>query len=305
MEDTKASITAMSVALMRSVHSRVDPLPLINDPWSEKLVPEGVIELVTSGASSGEPSVGVSTQASTDTLIRAHPAFPNVVLRARYTEDALHSAISRGVKQYVILGAGFDSYALRVPPEHQDLQIFEIDHPATQSLKRQRIAECGVTLPNSVHFLAADLARVELRNVLDRSAFDASQPAFFSWLGVTMYLTREANMATLTAIANCSAPTSEIVFSYVDQSYFDQRSGAEAEIFAHLQQSVSAVGEPFLSGFDPQELAGELATAGIQLHEDIDDIVLSQQYDPEGRNGFQASSRSHIARAEIKGRPTD
>ena len=112
-------------------------------------------------------------------------------------------------------------------------------------------------------------------------------------------------MATLTAIANCSAPASEIVFSYVEQSYFDQRSGAEAEVFAHLQQAVSAVGEPFLSGFDPQELAGELATAGIQLHEDIDDIVLSQQYDPEGRNGFQASSRSHIARAEIKGRPTD
>lgn len=305
MEDTKASITAMAVALMRSVHTRVDPLPMINDPWGERLVPQRIIELLTSGASRGLSAVDVSTQASTDAAIRSHPAFPNVVLRARYTEDALRSAISRGVKQYVILGAGFDSYALRVSPEHQHLQIFEIDHPATQSLKQQRITECDVTLPSSVHFLAADLAKEELGDVLARSAFDASQPAFFSWLGVTMYLTREANMATLMAIANCSAPTSEIVFSYVDQSYFEQISGAEADIFAHLQQSVSAMGEPFLSGFDPQELAGKLAGVGMQLHEDSNDIVLMQQYDPDGRNGFQASSRSHIARAEIKARSAD
>jgi methyltransferase (TIGR00027 family) len=300
MEDTKASMTAMAVALMRSVHTRFDPLPMINDPWSEKLVPDEVLELIVARATNDAPASDLPTQASADAAIRAHPAFPNVVLRARYTEDALHRAIRRGVNQYVILGAGFDSYALRVPPEYQDLNIFEIDHPATQALKQQSIAECDIQLPNSVHFLAADLAREELGDVLDRSAFDATQPAFFSWLGVTMYLTREANMATLAAVANCSAPASEIVFSYVDQSYFGQQSGADGEIFASLQQSVSSMGEPFLSGFDPQELAGELTQVGMLLQEDIDDSALLQQYDPGNRNGFQASDRSHIARAEVK-----
>ena len=301
MEDTKASVTAMGVALMRSVHTRVDPLPLINDPWSEKLVPDWMLKLMSPRNSGGEPAVELPTQASADAAIRAHPAFSNVILRARYTEDALHSAIQRGVSQYVILGAGFDSYALRVPPEHQDLQIYEIDHPATQTLKRQRIAECDIQLPKSVHFLAADLGNEELRDVLDCSDFDASQPTFFAWLGVTMYLTKEANMATLAAIANCSAPGSEIVFSYIDQNYFSKQPGEDEDIFAGLQQSVSAVGEPFLSGFDPQELAGELAKAGLLLKENIDDGALLQQYDPSGSNGFQASNRSYIARAIVKG----
>ena len=107
-------------------------------------------------------------------------------------------------------------------------------------------------------------------------------------------------MATLAAVADCSAPASEIVFSYVDQSYFGQKSGADGEIFANLQQSVSSMGEPFLSGFDPQELAGELTQVGMLLQEDIDDSALLQQYDPSNRNGFQASDRSHIARAEVK-----
>ena len=152
-------------------------------PGVRNWFPDGVLELMIAGASSDASAADLPTQASADAAIRAHPAFPNVVLRARYTEDALHSAIRRGVNQYVILGAGFDSYALRVPSEYQDLQVFEIDHPATQALKQQSIAECDMQLTNSVHFLAADLAREELGDVLDRSAFDASQPAFFSWLG--------------------------------------------------------------------------------------------------------------------------
>jgi methyltransferase (TIGR00027 family) len=226
-----------------------------------------------------------------------------VVLRARYTEDALHSAIQRGVSQYVILGAGFDSYTLRIPPQGKDLTIFEIDHPATQSLKQKRIVECDIQLPDSVHFLAADLAEEELADVLDRSAFDASQPAFFSWLGVTMYLTREANMATLAAIAHCSSPGSEVAFSYVDQEYFGLDSGKDAEVFAQLNKAVSSINEPFLSGFHPHELAEDLAKAGLKLEEDMDDIALMEHYDPEGLNRFKSAARSHIGRARVEGIP--
>ena len=305
MKDTTASMTAMGVALMRSLHTRIDPKPLINDHWGEQLVPDWVQDAMASripqqdGSTTGEPP----PQAVRDSVMRAHPAFSNVVLRARYTEDALHDAIRRGVSQYVILGAGFDSYALRVPVEGRDLQIFEIDHPATQALKQQRIAECDVQLPDSVHFLAADLAAEELADVLGRSAFSPSQPAFFSWLGVTMYLTREANMATLAAIANCSAPDSEVVFSYVDQQYFEQASGREAEIFAQLQEAVSSMDEPFQSGFNPLELAGDLANTGLLLEEDIDDVALQQRYDPDDLNGFKSAARSHIGRARVKGIP--
>ena len=301
MKDTSASMTAMAVALMRSLHTRIDPKPLIKDPWGEQLVPDWAQDAMASGIP--QDTTTATSQAVRDSVMRAHPAFANVVLRARYTEDALHNAIQQGVSQYVILGAGFDSYALRVPPEGRDLQIFEIDHPATQSLKQKCIAECDRQLPDSVHFLAADLAEEKLADVLGRSAFNASQPAFFSWLGVTMYLTREANMATLAAIAHCSAPGSEVAFSYVDQEYFGPGSGRDAEVFTRLQEAVSSMDEPFLSGFHPHELAGDLAKAGLQLEEDMDDIALMRRYDPDGLNRFKSAARSHIGRARVKDIP--
>jgi methyltransferase (TIGR00027 family) len=301
LKDTTASMTAMAVALMRSLHTRIDPKPLIKDPWGEQLVPDWAQDAMASGIP--QDTTTATSQAVRDSVMRAHPAFANVVLRARYTEDALHNAIQQGVSQYVILGAGFDSYALRVPPEGRDLQIFEIDHPATQSLKQKCIAECDRQLPDSVHFLAADLAEEKLADVLGRSAFNASQPAFFSWLGVTMYLTREANMATLAAIAHCSAPGSEVAFSYVDQEYFGPGSGRDAEVFTRLQEAVSSMDEPFLSGFHPHELAGDLAKAGLQLEEDMDDIALMQRYDPDGLNRFKSAARSHIGRARVKDIP--
>jgi methyltransferase (TIGR00027 family) len=301
LKDTTASMTAMSVALMRSLHTRIDPRPLINDPWGEQLVPDWAKDAIASGIP--QDTTNATSQTVRDSVMRAHPAFANVVLRARYTEDALHSAIQRGVSQYVILGAGFDSYTLRIPPQGKDLTIFEIDHPATQSLKQKRIVECDIQLPDSVHFLAADLAEEELADVLDRSTFNASQPAFFSWLGVTMYLTREANMATLAAIAHCSSPGSEVAFSYVDQEYFGLGSGRDAEVFARLNKAVSSMNEPFLSGFHPHELAEDLAKAGLKLEEDMDDIALMEHYDPEGLNRFKSAARSHIGRARVEGIP--
>src|SRR6185437_16545034 len=138
---------------------------------------------------------------------------PGVIIRSRYAEDALKAAAQRGTRQYVLIGAGFDSFVLRRPAFANGIEIFEIDHPATQALKIERIRACGITLPASVHFIAADLASETLASALARSSFRGGEPAFFSWLGVTVYLTREANMATLRAVASSSAAGSELVFT--------------------------------------------------------------------------------------------
>jgi methyltransferase (TIGR00027 family) len=308
MQELVASHTALAVALMRSLHARVDPQPLIHDPWGDRLVPELVIEAVhalvlaassveTAGASSAVSAQSAETRASVDRFLRASPAYASVILRTRYTEEALHAAVARGVRQYVMIGAGFDSYALRRPPEAEHVVVYEVDHPATQALKRRRLTDCGVSLPPTLHFLAADLAKESLGGVLSRSSFRANEPAFFSWLGVTMYLTRAANLESLRAIAESGAPGSQLVFTYLDDAVFRQ-DGVPAT-FRELQQAVSAVGEPFVSGFEPHRLAHELREIGFDLEEDVEDAELVERYDPAGANDLRPAPRSRIARARI------
>jgi methyltransferase (TIGR00027 family) len=279
MDDAAASSTALATALMRSLHSRLNPHPLIDDRWGERLVPEAA-----------------RAQFDQDSLLHS-PAFPNVITRTRFAEDALQAAVARGVRQYVLIGAGFDSYCLRRPKFAENLQIFEIDHPATQSLKIRRIRACGVSLPASVHFLAADLAKQSLAEALANSPFDSRQQSFFSWLGVTMYLTKAANLATMRVIAACSAPGSELVFTYMDAARLRSPSPA----FKAMQKRVTAKGEPFVSGFDPGSLAKEIWHCGLTLIEDLSGRDVLARYGKSEDASLSRPSSSHVALARSRG----
>ena len=299
MEDRVASSTSLATSRMRAIHTRRDPQPILHDPWGDRLVPATLLAATFNRDLSAIPEaalVGV-----VDDFLRASPAYTNVIARSRYTEDALGEAVASGVRQYVLIGAGFDSYALRMPAQVKDLQVFEIDHPATQALKKQRIADCGITVAPGVHFVAADLAREGLDVALSRTSFDRFAPTFFSWLGVTMYLTRDANMAALKSIAACSAPGSQLVFSYIDQKMFQPEGAATAAVFAELEQAVKSVGEPFVSGFHPAALGDAMRDCGLELVEDLNDFQLVARYDPAGVNGLKPTDRSHVARVRVRG----
>ena len=284
MEKLTASRTALATSLMRAAHTRLDPHPLIDDPWGDRLVPESVKRVV---ASAGE---------SLDESLRRNASYANVIMRTRFAEDALQAAVAKGVSQYVLIGAGFDSFSLRRPAYAANLQIFEIDFPATQGLKIERIDACGIVLPDAVHFIAADLSQESVAAALARSTFDAKRLTFFSWLGVTMYLTREANLATLKSIASCSPVGSEVVFTYLDERVFQ----AQSESFRALEQRVAAIGEPFLSGFNPGELAGNLAACGLDLVEDLSGREAAARYDRDGEHRLGQSMFSHMALARVK-----
>jgi len=306
MEDLVASTTSLATSRMRAVHTRRDPEPILLDPWGDRLVPATLlVASLNPGDSQPRSAPGDVSEdvlaSITDDYLRASPAYTNVITRSRYTEDALSAAIARGVRQYVLIGAGFDSYALRRPAQAKELQVFEVDHPATQALKKQRLAECGITLEAGVHFVAADLAREQLDAALSKTSFNKAQPTFFSWLGVTMYLTRAANMAALNSIVACSAPGSELVFSYIDQKLFQPEGVAAAALFAELEQTVKSVGEPFVSGFHPADLADDICHLGLELVEDLNDFQLVERYDPAGVNGLKPADRSHIARVLVRG----
>jgi methyltransferase (TIGR00027 family) len=262
---------------MRAAHTRLDPHPLIEDAWGDRLVPESVRGHVP------------------DESLLNNRAYANVIMRTRYAEDALQRSVANGVAQYVLIGAGFDSFVLRRPAFSAALQIYEIDFPATQALKIERIAACGITLPDSVHFLAADLSQESVAEALARSSFTSDRLTFFSWLGVTMYLTREANLETLKSVAACAARGSELVFTYLDEKLFEARS----EAFQEMEKRVASVGEPFRSGFNPAALAGNLADCGLELIEDLNGSDVARKYDGDGRRGLGESTFSHIARARV------
>lgn len=207
--------------------------------------------------------------------------------------------MSRGTRQYVLIGAGFDSYALRRPPEGAPLTVIEIDHPASQAYKRECVAAADPAALAGVHYVAADLATQDLADVLRGSPMRVSEPAFFSWLGVTLYLTREANLATLRAIASTAAPGSELVFTCFDQALFAQQAWTDAG--QTLRRQVASVGEPFVSGFDPVALAGDLEALGLRLLEDCPDAELMRRYDPEGINGIAPSTMGRIAHVRVEG----
>ena len=124
MEPTRASLTAMGAALMRAAHTRLDRPPLIDDPWADRLV-------------TASDRARLRDAVPDRMAPRAHPSYGAVILRARFTEDALEQAVARGVRQYVLVGAGLDSFALRRPPWAERVAVLELDHPATQRLKMQ------------------------------------------------------------------------------------------------------------------------------------------------------------------------
>src|SRR5580704_4117921 len=290
MDGARASTTAMGTALMRAAHTRLDHPVLIDDTWGERLVlAEEREEREELRARAGAEDV--------DAVLRAHPSYGTVILRARYAEDVLAQAVGRGVSQYVIIGAGMDSFALRRPPFARELEIFELDHPSTQELKKARLSLCGVPAPAGLHLVAVDLSETALGDALASSSFHDDRPAFFSWLGVTTYLTREANLATLEAIASSAGAGSELVFSYLDQRLLDSDEASEPMQRARAQ--VASLGEPWVSGFHPEQLAADLRGAGLEIVEDLGPEGLAARYCVGRTDGLTSSPGSHVAHARV------
>src|SRR4051794_38538572 len=187
-DQPRASVTALATAMMRATHTRLDRPALIDDPWGDRLVLDAEMEAIgmatTAGLDEAEAeriaALG-SARERTDEALRAHPTYATVVLRTRYTEDALERAVARGIGQYVLVGAGMDSFALRRPPFATDLEVYELDLPASQEFKCARLAEHRAEPQGRVHFVAADLGETAVDAALEGSGFDQEAPAFFSW----------------------------------------------------------------------------------------------------------------------------
>jgi methyltransferase (TIGR00027 family) len=275
MRDGQPSSTARGAAAYRAIHQRHEGAAIFRDPFAERIL-------------------DAETRATLDE-IAADPARRGmrlvIVSRSRFSEEALAASVARGAKQVVVLGAGLDTFSLRNP--FPDVRVFEVDFPATQAWKHERLREAGLAVPDTLTFAPVDFERESLADGLARVGFRNDQPAFFQWLGVTPYLTRDTISSTLDYIVG--VPASAAVFDYTEplENYLPER---RARLMA-VAESAAARGEPWLSFFDPPELTKILRGKGFTDIEDVGFPELVKRYSPELGRGIPPGPAGHVIRA--------
>jgi methyltransferase (TIGR00027 family) len=263
-----ASKTALRVAIRRAAHHLIDRPRILDDPIAVRLIGSGFAR---------------DMERAQHRVARDFRAF--MAVRSRCVEDRLAEAVAQGVRQYVVLGAGLDTFAYRNP--YHELHVFEVDFPATQAWKQALLDEATIDLPAGLTFVPLDFERQTLAHELAKAGFDARQPAFFGWLGVVPYLTLAAFRATLDAIAQLPAG-SAVSFDYALAPETLSPQGRTA--FDALAKRVAAAGEPFQLLFTPDTLEGELRRAGFQRFEQWDYEQLNELYFKNRADGLKLSA---------------
>ncbi len=305
MDANQVSKTAMGTAFMRAYHAAHDQPRIFDDFLAQHLITADELQIIEARHLAAFqrffPAGAASCPDRASALacwMQSNGAPAIVFSRARYTEDLLEAAVrQQEVQQYVILGAGMDTFALRRPDLLARLHVFEVDHPGTQAHKRRRLREAGREHPAQLHFVPVDFSREDLAEALASSAYDPEAPSFFSWLGVTYYLTRDAALATLRSIAQVAPPGSTVVFDYLDaEAFVPERAALRVQI---MMQLVERVGEPMLTGFDPDSLAADLASLGLRLQENLSPGDIEGRFFAGRPDGYHACEQVHLARATV------
>jgi methyltransferase (TIGR00027 family) len=259
MEAARPSRTALRVAMRRAAHQIYDAKPLVfDDPIAVAILGDEYL-----------PEIERTQFKLTKPFSVSLRAF--MVARSRYAEDLLAQTVARDVTQYVLLGAGLDTFAYRNP--FPDLHVFEVDHPATQQWKRDLLAANNIPTPANLTYAPVDFEHQQLATQLAAAGFNTAAPAFFAWLGVVPYLTLPAFRSTLSLIAS-STKGSGVVMDYGQPRsalpYFEQ--------LAHdsLASRVQLAGEPFQLFFTPPEMAKELSA--FHHIEDLGSTELNTRY---------------------------
>jgi methyltransferase (TIGR00027 family) len=285
LSNSEPSFTALTAAAARAAHLVVDQSPfLFADTLATRLLGERADELI-----------GYHRQHRQHPILSA--ARGQVICRSRYAEDHLAAAAAAGVRQYVLLGAGLDTFACRSPLAGQ-ISVFEVDHAATQNWKRAALAAAGIHVPPSVAFIAAGLGTGALAEALADGGFDFGQPAVISWLGVIMYLDHASVGQALSALANC-APGTELIADYMLPAGL--RDNAGDQYVELIGPAAAQRGEPWQSFFAPDEMTALLAEHGFEVASNIGqgDTVPTRMW--QRADSLRPIELSMIVRATLSG----
>lgn len=275
------SRTARGAALQRAAHQLLETPRVFDDPLS----------LGIFGAQ-GVAWLGRNLDSYRSAGSRAMRAF--LVMRSRFAEDQLASAYAGGVRQYVVLGAGLDTFAYRNP--HRQLRVFEVDHPSTQAWKRSRLQEQSIDVPRSMRFAPVDFEKQSLAGGLKAAGFRADRPAFFSWLGVTIYLSKPAVDGTLRYIAALPRG-SQVVFDFSPPPA--ELGDAERRSHERSAASVARSGEPWIGYFNPGELVADMHSGGFSSARALGSAEMNERYFRGRTDGFQLYGSGRLLAAQV------
>jgi methyltransferase (TIGR00027 family) len=303
MDENQVSITALVCAFTRAYHSEKDSPKIFDDFAASSLFTLEENAFFTKGVASllklYDPQTAETADEATATRLVMQVYNSSTILsRARFTEDCLEQTIKEGVEQYVILGAGMDTFALRRPDLSGRVQIFEVDHPATQANKKERLLRIVEVLPANLHLVPVNFAKDDLKACLLQAGYDPAKPAFFSWLGVTYYLEREAIQATLQTVSGLGKPGSTLVFDYYDGSAFHPVNRNDRD--TATQSITRQTGETMKTSFVPAELEAELSRFGFVTVENLASDEIEKRYFSNRSDLYHAFNTVHFMRAMIK-----
>ena len=277
MRPTGPSRTALGAAVHRAVHQRVEGGAIFADAFAASILDDETRARLDEAAA--DPS--------------QRPMRLFIAARSRFSEETLAACVARGARQVVVLGAGLDTFSLRNPHAGQGLRVFEVDHPATQQWKHERLRQAGLAAPTSLTFAPVDFERQSLADGLAAAGFAADRPAFFQWLGVVPYLTRQAFSLTLDFIAEVS--DSEVVFDYAEP--FENYPAERRENVMAIADSAAARGEPWLGLYQPAEISQMLRSKGFRTIEDLGLAELTERFYGALKHGIPIGPGGHVVRA--------
>jgi len=273
--DRHPSNTAFGAATIRAAHQLIDEEPkILNDSIVLRLLDGPTLDQIRLNPNKFR-------------TVRMKALRSHIVLRSRYTEDCLAEAVHNGVQQYLMLGAGLDTFPYRQPHWARVLRIFEVDHSASQRSKRERLALAGVEVPSNVELIACDFETTSLRDCLYKSTFDFGKPTFLSWLGVTMYLSADAIDEVFRLVSSLPR-SSEIVFTFASPA-----SGEVTAAFA------AAHGEPWRTRFEPNDLARKLHGLGFSTVSFLSSSEAGARYFRGRHDGLHAPRKVGIVTAIV------
>lgn len=298
MENNKASLTALVSGFARGYHAVHSKDPIFNDTVVYSLLKEEEKRSIATNWANACSFFNKDKRKTFKNMneklewVMNTQCVPQLVSRAKYVEEQLLLAIQRGVKQYMILGAGLDTFAWRQENLPEDFMIFEVDHPSTQALKRNRIQEMGLKIPNNVKFVPVDFTKDSLHDELKKVGFNKQKLSFFSLLGVVMYLDKKVFYHLLSLVSDMSPNGSSFIFDYLDDTTFNDDIASSKMI--QMRQITAQAGEAIISGFDPFELDIELQNYKMLIYENLSPENIEELYFKNREDELHAFDHFHF-----------
>jgi len=289
MKEGQHSRTAEAAAAIRANHYLNAHDPVFADPYAFDFTSTGWQTLLRSSVLTRL----MNTSAANRTL---GLLTGQVVGRSRFAEDLLQAAVARGVEQYVLVGAGLDSFSLRQGDDYPDLAIFEVDHPDTQGAKRLKLDQFGC-VPDNVELVGINFEIEAIADALARSRYQQDKPGFYSWLGTTHYLTLDATLGTLRSIADFAASGSEVVLDY--SVPYQQLAGIERIGSRFVSEFTRALKEPLIGQILTTDLHQAVAQMGYEIVEDLSGKAQNQRYFSHRADHIRTTAATHLLHLKL------